>query len=77
MTYEENAALISSLHKQINLNLVQILKLDYEYISLLRSHNYMQMIIDAMRDNPGLRDEWLVFLESAAITEPDWSKYDH
>ena len=70
--YELNAVIISLLIQQIAINRCEIEKRLEQCNTLSKAYRYMLMIIKALRDHPGLQDEWLVFLECAGIEEPEW-----
>lgn len=75
--WDANAAYITLLTEMLAKLRDELHDIKHEYGRLSGAYHYMQRIIEIIRDNPVLLDEWRNLLESIGIAEPDWKQqYD-
>lgn len=72
MKYQSNTLIIDELNKKIVQSRHEFNAFRQTCEALTKPFDYMNMLIKAIRENPGLQDEWLAFLELAGIPEPSW-----
>lgn len=70
--YQANAAYIDLLHKVQNQLNKRLATLGGEIEHLHSYYRYMQRFIDILKKHPVLLDEWIGFLATIDMQEPEW-----